>query len=101
MAEFEILMAAQKYGLGFASGLALLFLVIWIVRSTFERLKGHEKWMQEFVETHIRENTEISNAMLKELKAMYDSTKEAHRHQREEHKEMVAVLHKLNGKTSR
>lgn len=100
MNMLNIFHAFKDFGPSVAFMLALLFIVYYVVKASVDRLKSHEAFMQDFVNTHVQKNNDVSAGMLQELKLMQSSTKDAHDFQRTEHKQMIENLIKLNGNTS-
>lgn len=80
----------KEWGLNEVAIIALLFLIVkWTLATTKEilhqaadeRMKSIKAW-----EEHTQQ-----------AKAFHDQVAEAHKHQREEHKEMIQILGRING----
>ena len=97
----------REFGLGTALSIcvfiAFFFLLKWVLRASTDQLaqmaREREAW--NIIQQGHNEQSRIIGEQMKAnmvmAKTFYDSVVEAHRFQRDEHKEMITCLARING----
>ena len=102
----EAARAAMNFGLGVVLSVAILGVLIWVVHKVICQCATREKCFMSIIEKQIADNTKAVQRLSDSIARLVDRidtsisiTREAHKYQREEHKEMSAILLRMNGRS--
>ena len=89
---------AANYGLGVALSVFIAGFLAWILRFVLKENAKREDRLATIIENHLHALTESVNRLSQAIAERDRQMQEACRYQREEHREMVRLLEKLNGR---
>lgn len=95
--NLETLEAIRAIGLGAVLAIGSFGLLVYLIKHFLKSIDSErDRWMN-IAENHIKNNAEVSSRLCNQIESLSKSTEDAHKYQRDEHKEMIKILSKLNG----
>ena len=90
---------AANYGLGVALSVFIAGFLGWLLRFVLKENAKREDRMAGIIGNHLHSLTEAVNRMNESIEKHDSKEEEVWRYQREEHREMIHLLERLNGKS--
>ncbi len=88
-----------NYGLGVALSIFIAGFLGWLLRFVLKENAKREDRLATIIENHLHALTESVNRLSQAIAERDRQMQEACRYQREEHREMIHLLERLNGKS--
>ncbi len=94
----ELIRMAASNGLGIVLSIIIAVGLGWLLRFVLRENAKREDRLATLIENHLHALTESVNRINQAITEHGREEKEANRYQREEHREMIRFLDRLNGK---
>lgn len=98
MDEFSLVAILREFGLGAALALAIFGVMFWLVRNIMKDHRVERENYQIIIKNHLGATTEGMKKLTDSIGNHDKVQQETNRYVREEHREMLRALMKINGK---
>lgn len=100
MNEIQIWKMITDYGIAIVGLVFLTRFLMWLIKYILERNKERETTLLAMMTNDIKHLSECMNTLTLNMTTFTSMVNEAHKFQRDEHKEMISVLQGINGRLS-
>lgn len=101
MGAGEFAKVATEYGIAIIALFFLTQFLIWLVKYNLERNKQREDAILTLLTNDLKHLTESMNTLTLNMTNFTSTVSEAHKFQRDEHKQMIETLLTIDGKGTR